>query len=173
LPDTIDDEYSLSRELSNITVKTFVSAVCKAIFFLPWCAAVGGTILLSPHHLEFVAFVPGYIPSPKGIHRFAHWADCAMQHVMIFLAVVAAVAWWRTSIGVLFAAGVFAQFVFAWREFVVDRTVPLGEDDRQTMYLVATQYGLDEDSMDLTKTPAGYFIFPAGKDRTCTESNEE
>jgi len=96
-----------------------------------------------------------------------------MHHVMIFLAFIVIVGWWKTSIGILLATGVLAQFVFAWRDFVLDRTVPLGEDDRQTIYLVATNYGLDEDSMNLKRTQAGYLISPAEKGQVTAESDEE
>ena len=54
--------------------------------------------------------------------------------------------------------GVAAQAANAWQDFKVDRTVPLGEDDRQTMYLVATQYGVPDELMGIRKTEKGYVI---------------
>jgi hypothetical protein len=130
----------------------------RIALFVPWCVAVGGTIVMFPRHLEFVAFSPGYVKSPRGIYRFKHWADTGMHHVWIFAGFLASIWWIYPAPGLLLVGGVIAQFVNAWHDFTVDRRVPLGEDDRQSMYLVATQYGLPDKLMDIRKTEQGYVI---------------
>ena len=101
-----------------------------------WCAAVGGALLLFPTYVELVAFRPGYLESPKGIRRFAHWAECGQQHVMIFLACLVAVLWYDRALGVSLTSIVVSRFVFVWHAFKVDKSIPLGEDDQQSLYLV-------------------------------------
>ncbi|KAG2143732.1 hypothetical protein DEU56DRAFT_792453, partial [Suillus clintonianus] len=95
--------------------------ILRVALFVPWCAAVGGALLLFPQKLEVVVFRPGYLESLQGIRRFAHWAECAFHHVMIFLALVVALAW----------------FMYVWTGFRVDSNMPLGCDDRQSLYLLA------------------------------------
>jgi hypothetical protein len=167
--DTIDDSslFLSFGGIQNINVtslhpsslaKTLFPVLLRIVFFLPWCVAVGGTIIMYPQHLEFIAFKPGYINSPKGIHRFAHWADTGMHHVWIFLGFLASIWWIYPTLGWMLIGGVVAQMANAWHDFVVDRTVPLGEDDRQTMYLVATQYGIPDELMGIRKTDKGYLV---------------
>lgn len=76
---------------------------------------------------------------------------------MIFFACIACAAWWNGALGCLLALAVLSQFLFAWQDFSYDKRIPLGEDDRQTIYLVAINYGLDKDSIVLRKTASGYF----------------
>jgi hypothetical protein len=144
-------------QLSSVA-KALIPLLLRIIFFLPWCVAVGGTIVMFPKHLEFIAFHPGYLKSPKGIHRLVHWADTGMQHVWIFLGFLASMWWIYPAIGWMLVGGVVAQTVNAWQDFEVDRSVPLGEDDRQTMYLVATQYGVQDELMGIKKADDGYVI---------------
>ncbi|OBZ73959.1 hypothetical protein A0H81_06090 [Grifola frondosa] len=119
--------------LPPLTPKTLLPPLVRLLFFLPWCAAVGGAILLAPAHLELVTFAPGYIRSPRGVRRLAHWADCALHHVGIFLACAVVLAWYCP----LAAAPVLARCVYAWQDFRPDAKVPLGEDDRQSLWAVA------------------------------------
>ena len=152
----------VSLQLSSL-VKLLLPLLFRILFFLPWCVAVGGTIVMFPQHLEFITFGPGYLKSPKGIHRFAHWADMGMQHVWIFLGFLASVWWIYPMVGWMFIGGVVAQTANAWQDFEVDRNVPLGEDDRQTMYLVATQYGMPDELMEIRKMEGGYVVSRLGR----------
>jgi len=127
------------------TPRRVLSVIIKIIFFLPWCVAVGGAILLSPQHLEVVAFRTGYVSHGRGPHRFGHWAECAHQHIVIFLAFVAVGAWWNIQYGTWAVAAMLARGVYVWHDFRVDFTVPLGEDDRQSLYLALTKVYLQDD----------------------------
>ncbi|KZT05054.1 uncharacterized protein LAESUDRAFT_750764 [Laetiporus sulphureus 93-53] len=140
---------SSSDALSNAlqgpwSARRVVLTIIRILFFLPWSIAVGGAILLSPKHLELITFSPGYLASERGARRFAHWADTAVPHIVIFLAPVAVLMWWNLSIGALVAAAILAGFVYAWHDFHVDLSVPLGEDDRQSIYLAVTKMYLRE-----------------------------
>jgi hypothetical protein len=138
---------------------SYVFLLLRLLGFLPWCIAVGGAIILCPSHLDFVTFRVGYQPPLQGVHRFAYWADCAMQHVAIFCGCIAALGWWNRPLGALLTAGVGAGFFFAWGTFVLDRSVPLGKDDRQTIYLVLTNYGLKgRDVAGFRKTDDGCYL---------------
>src|ERR1700722_9747782 len=58
-------------------IREAVMALTLVLCFLPWCIAVGACIVLSPKHLDLVAFHTGYHnlnEIPRGIRRFAHWA---------------------------------------------------------------------------------------------------
>jgi hypothetical protein len=146
-------------EYPNVTLFSIPVLLAKFICFLPWCIAVGAAILLCPNRMELFAFAPGYQTSPTGIHRFAYWADCAKQHVAIFFAFMAYVWMYNGPLGVSLAAGVLAGFVYSWRDFVLNRSIPLGNDDQQSIYLVFANYGLDrEASLVLQKNDMGYFV---------------
>lgn len=161
-----------SVQLSSLS-KVLLPLVLRVVLFLPWCVIVGGTIVMYPQHLEFIAFGPGYVKSPKGIHRFAHWADTGMQHVWIFMGFLASVWWIYPNLGLMVIGGVVAQTVNAWQDFQVDRSIPLGEDDRQTMYLVGKQYGMPDELMGIKKTNEGYLISRLDRSRVELEGENE
>ncbi|KAH9924945.1 hypothetical protein B0H21DRAFT_712418 [Amylocystis lapponica] len=128
-----------------LTARNIALIFLRVICFLPWCAAVGGAILLSPQHLEGVAFGPGYIASPRGTARFAHWAEFAVHHVCIFLASLVAILCWNTVHGALVLGATLARFAWVWCDFRVKDGIPLGEDDRQSVYLAAALAYMSED----------------------------
>ncbi|KAI9463419.1 hypothetical protein HD554DRAFT_2040949 [Boletus coccyginus] len=99
-------------------------------------ALVGGTLLLFPNHVELVAFCPRYLESPIGVWRLAHWAECGQQHVMIFLASLVTVLWYHYALGLSLTSIVVSGFMFVWHAFKVNKSIPLGEDDQQSLYLV-------------------------------------
>jgi hypothetical protein len=159
--------YLSSLRPSNLA-KTILPLLLRVIFFVPWCVAVGGTIVMYPQHLDRVAFSPlaGYItPPPTGIRRFAHWADTAMQHVWIFLGSLASVMWVYPMLGWMLVGGVAAQSVNAWWDFRVDRSVELGADDRQTMYLVLREYGCPDELMGIGRKGSGYVVWRLDRPR--------
>lgn len=114
-----------------------LTSILRGVLFVPWCATVGGALLLFPQELELVVFRPGYLKSLQGIRRFAHWADCAFHHAMIFLAFVVALMWYKAAVGVPVACGLMSRFLYVWTGFQVDSSVPLGWDDQQSLYLLA------------------------------------
>ncbi|KAF8439736.1 hypothetical protein L210DRAFT_3540179 [Boletus edulis BED1] len=136
-------------QLGASALRTILVHVLRILLFLPWCAAVGGALLLFPGCVELVTFRPGYLESPKGIRRFAHWAECGQQHVMIFLACLVAVLWYNPALGLSLTSIVVSRFVFVWHAFRVDENIPLGEDDQQSLYLVI---------MGLASTDSSYSV---------------
>lgn len=76
---------------------------------------------------------------------------------MIFLACLAILTWYSLSLGVFVGAGVLAQFMHAWGDFRLDRSVMLGEDDRQSIYLVCVKGGL-EDGVVIEQTEEGGYL---------------
>lgn len=50
-----------------------------------------------------------------------------------------------------------AQFFWAWHTFLLDRNIPLGEDDRQTVYLLATSTWLKDTTINIRKIGDSYY----------------
>ena len=126
--------------------QTFLPVFLRAAFFLPWCVLVGGTILLSPQHLDLIAFRPGYIQPPPapGTRRFKHWAETGREFVGIFLGFVASVWWKFPWFGLLVVTGVLCLSFYAWGDFTLDekRGVKLGKNDKESLWIVLKGYGL-------------------------------
>jgi hypothetical protein len=169
LSSSLDDPSSFPNPFHDFTFDPIF--FLRLILFLPWCIAVGGTILFSPSstHLSQIAFHPLYHPSaPTGIQRFAYYAHTAVPHVGIFCACVVWAGWWWSRVAgsvvgsVLIGAGMLAGVVWAWSGFVVDKGVPLGADDRQAVYLAVFGLGFDErdgaEGVQLKKGEEGYFV---------------
>lgn len=138
LPSSTSTTETPQAERGALTLSVIGIHILRILLFVPWCAAVGGALLLFPSHVETVAFRPGYLPSPKGIRRFAHWAECGQQHVAIFLACLVVVVWYNRPLGLSVASVVATRFAVVWSAFEVDWSIPLGEDDQQSLYLVMT-----------------------------------
>ena len=131
------------------------------ILFLPWCVAAGATLLLFPYHLELVIFETGYLEPCKGIYRFAHFAECGMQYSMTFLASLVLFIYEYPNLGMVITGGLLAQFFHAWQDFQVDRNIPLGNDDRQMIYILATSSWFTGDSVDIQKVEDQYYLSSA------------
>ena len=61
------------------------------------------------------------------------------------------------ALGVTVAALVLSRFIFVWQDFEFDQSIPLGEDDRQSLYRIAVldNYGLDKNTVVFTKLENG------------------
>jgi hypothetical protein len=185
---TVDDDFAfLPEALRTRTINFSIQSLhpstlakkplpllFRIVIFLPWCVAVGGMIVMYPEYLESIAFSPlaGFItPVPKGIRRFAHWGETAFQHVWIFLGFLACVMWLNPMVGWMLVGGVAAQGVNAWWDFKVDRNVRLGEDDRQTIYLVLWGYGCADEYLEIGKKGEGYVLWQREK-QWCEDMQE-
>ncbi|PBK68227.1 hypothetical protein ARMSODRAFT_1085529 [Armillaria solidipes] len=160
---------ALAPRFPDFSPNAVPSALLKILLFLPWCVLVGATILLSPRHLEYTAFFPGYIASPQGIRRFSHWAEVAFPHVMIFFAFIVCVGTQHLPLGVTLAALTVGQSIIAWHDFSYDSEIPVGDDDRQSLYLIAVTLGCSK-SFTITQSPRGYFI---GREEDDTVTNDD
>ena len=143
------------RPSSNVMSLLILAA--KVICFLPWCIAVGATLSLAPQYSELVAFQTGYVASLKGVRRFAYWTECGLQQIAIFFASVVIIGYFQMALGVSFAALVLSRFIYAWQDFKFDNSIPLGEDDRQSLYRIAMMdnYGLDKDTVIYIESEGG------------------
>ena len=142
---------------TNLTISKLVRLVILIVCFLPWCIAVGGALVLFPDHLEYLAFQTGYVTLPAGIRRFSHWAEYGMQHIVIFSAFLGLFVFVFRTTGFLLIGGLLAQFCHVWNRFSLDRTVPLGTDDLQTIYLLATTHWLNGTSLKIKKVDDHYY----------------
>lgn len=125
----------------SFVIEEVLPTLMRVVFFLPWCVLVGATIVLVPQQLELVAFSPGYTPPQRGIHRFAYWAEYGSQFVVIFLGAATLSSWWcPIEVGMVLFGAVLALFVGSWGDFEVDVGKPLGDDDRQSVWVIL-RYG--------------------------------
>ncbi|KAG5634380.1 hypothetical protein H0H81_002167 [Sphagnurus paluster] len=147
--------------MSQFSLYLLLPTVLRVFFFLPWCVVAGGAILLFPTHLELVFFKTGYNAPLRGIHRFALWADIGPQLVSVFLAFLL-VLWYAYPMPALvLASGIVARMVYAWQGFQFDGNVLLGEDDRQSVYVVWKEYMFADALVSLKKTNTGYVLTKA------------
>lgn len=120
------------------TSERIIFSGLRLLFFVPWCIAVGGAMMFFPKQLDIVTFSPGYVSSERGFRRFQYWAHCAGPHVVIFAGFIFATLCWKPYYGMLFAGAGLARFVYVWNDFCFDPTIPLGQDDKQSVYLAIT-----------------------------------
>lgn len=150
-------------------------AALRVIFFLPWCIAVGGTIILCPSKLDGITFCTGYLEPLSGIHRFAHWADRTFEHVVIFFTFLGFLVWLNPTTGVLAGCSVGAFGLNAWYDFRLDPSIPLGEDDKQSVYLSITKFWLTDEFLNLRREGKGFLLDekPSGKSASAGDSEDE
>ena len=133
----------------------------RILLFLPWCIAVGGAIVLSPAHLSSLGFtsILNYISPPStAIEHFAHWANYGLQHVTIFLGFVITFLWMFPNAGLICLGALMAQFCWAWHDFLPDRTVAIGENERQMVYLLAKNSWLKGITVDLKTVDGRFYV---------------
>jgi len=126
------------------TIQRLLHTFTLALCFPFWTFAVGGCIFLCPTtHLDVITFNSGFmLPPPSGIERFGYWAENAIPHMYTFLAGLCFLIWWRLDLGFSALLVVLCLFWRAWSRFELDKDVPLGEDNRQTIYLISMVHTL-------------------------------
>ncbi|KAF8883764.1 hypothetical protein CPB84DRAFT_1789763 [Gymnopilus junonius] len=130
----------------------------RVLFFLPWCIAVGGALIFFPDYLDMLAFRTGYLEPVTAIRRFSHWATYGFQHVVSFFCFLGALLWHYPSVGFSVTILLVCQFCLVWHGFLFDATTPLGEDVRQTTYLLFTTTWLDSDDLvNIKKVDGAYY----------------
>ncbi|KAF9522577.1 hypothetical protein CPB83DRAFT_887458 [Crepidotus variabilis] len=145
---TPDLEFSLSwpadlrSHIENVDPRACAVAITQALLFLPWCILVGATIVLSPAHLDMIAFSDScwakFVDKPSSpIYRYAYLAQYGMEHVTIFCGIVFLIIWFLPYAGWLILGCLAAQFSWTWNDFLEDKNIALGEDERQTVYQLA------------------------------------
>ncbi|EDR01610.1 uncharacterized protein LACBIDRAFT_333100 [Laccaria bicolor S238N-H82] len=112
-------------------------------------------------HFVFHAVAMSAIRPSKGIYRFAHFAECGMQYSMTFLASRVLFIYEFPNLGTVITGGLLALFFHAWQDFEVNRNVPLGHDDRQMIYILATSFWLTGDSVSIQKVDDQYYLSSA------------
>ena len=145
---------------SYLTLHNALFLAAQILLFFPWCVAVGGAIFISPAHLSSLTFSTSlnYISPPlKPVQRYAHWADYGLQHITIFLCFLFAIVWMFPDAGWVVVGAFISQVCWAWHDFLPDRTVPVGEDERQTIYLLAKHTWLDGSSVRMQKVNGNYY----------------
>lgn len=138
------DEYII--EPLPWTSQRLIHTLILALCFPFWTFAVGGCIFLSPiTHLDAITFGSGFIPPPRSdIARFGYWAENAIPHMCTFLAGLCFLIWWRLDLGISVLVIVLSLFWRAWSDFELDKDILLGEDDRQSVYLVSMVHALGD-----------------------------
>ena len=77
---------------------------------------------------------------------------------MIFLACLVAVLWYDRALGVSLTSIVVSRFVFVWHTFKVDKSIPLGEDDQQSLYLVIMGLASMDGSFSVNGLKGGHTV---------------
>lgn len=149
----MQDRYSTVMTPSSPRIHIVLFAI-KIVLFVPWCFSVGGAILLYPQYLNFITFKTGYIAPPDLAQRFKHWAEHAWHFIVIFLGLIAAIAYCEPVGGTTIFALTMTRFFHVWSGFKFDQTVPLGQDDQQSIYmvLVMKNLGIGSDTIVLTRS---------------------
>ncbi|KAG6905627.1 hypothetical protein DXG01_001536 [Tephrocybe rancida] len=144
--------------LQQLALRTLFPIALRVLIFLPWCVIAGASILLFPAQLETVVFGLGFVTSPRGIYRYVFWTEVSKELVGVFIAFLVIVWCSYPKVGLLVMAAVVAQSVYVWQGFRLNRNIPLGEDDKQSLYHVFVHYTSghamtlreDEDGFHLT-----------------------
>lgn len=147
--------------------------VLRALLFLPWCIAVGGSIVLCPKGLDVITFHSGYLEPLFGIYRFAHWADHAFEHLVIFASFLGLLFWFVPAFGILVACAMGALSIGAWYDFRLDPSIPLGEDDRQSVYLSLTRFWMADEFLNLRRVKEGFVWDDRPSRRRLVEDEDE
>ncbi|KAG6887018.1 hypothetical protein C0995_002341, partial [Termitomyces sp. Mi166 len=129
-----------SPTLDTARSRSLLILALRILIFLPWCPIAGASILLFPTHLERIIFGPGFVSSPQGIHRFAFWTDVSKELVGAFLGAVLVVWCVCPAAGRVLLGVALVRFRYAWRGFRMDRKIPVGQDDMQSLYWVFRLY---------------------------------
>ncbi|KAF9439425.1 hypothetical protein P691DRAFT_786804, partial [Macrolepiota fuliginosa MF-IS2] len=141
-----EDLIRLSQGLDSLfsrrwTIHEVGGGVLRAVFFVPWCIAVGGSIIPCPKYLNGTTFHIWYLDPAHGIWRLAYRADKGFERVVIFLAFVGLVVYLRSGLGWLVVCEVGAvSGLVCWDFGAVEmkrRGVLLG--GRMSVYLGMTR----------------------------------
>ncbi|KAG6815961.1 hypothetical protein H0H87_009874 [Tephrocybe sp. NHM501043] len=147
--------------LQEYSFRTLAPIALRILIFLPWCIIAGASILLFPLHLEMIVFQPGFVTSPQGIHRYAFWSTVVKELVGAFIASLLVLLYTVPKVGVPVLCAAITQFVFAWQDFRVNCEIPLGEDDRQSLYYI-WKFHASGETLGLREDEKGFYAMVDG-----------
>lgn len=147
------DEPTAEEPVTAVTAKSSgmsrLISLAKVVSFLPWIIAAGCAFLLFPQNLEFLIFQTGYISANTKLQRFAVLAE--ISNVAVIFAFAVALVGFSYSVDVfsVLICVILARLMFAWKDFRFDQTIPLGEDDQQSVYRIfmVDHYGITNDTV--------------------------
>jgi hypothetical protein len=64
------------------------------------------------------------------------------------------------TFGFMVIGALLAQLCIAWHSFLFDRNIPLGEDDRQTIYILMTTTWFNDSAIGIKKVGDSYYPAP-------------
>ncbi|CAL1697543.1 unnamed protein product [Somion occarium] len=123
-PTTEFQEDAITRPLASNPWVQMMTIPIRIILFVPWCALVGAFIVLAPTQINKLTpstpslFMPT-IPS-SGPRRFSYWGECALYHILIFIAPILFLLLGSPMNAVAILAVVMAGCFWEWRDFVLD-----------------------------------------------------
>ncbi|KAF7979955.1 hypothetical protein HWV62_40398 [Athelia sp. TMB] len=103
-----------------------------------WVFFTGCAFLLFPQYIDMLVFRSGYASAEIGIQRIKVLADLsAAAQLFLFTVVLVMYSLRMYFYFVIAIAGVLiGQFAMTWRQFQFSQTIPLGENDHQTIYRI-------------------------------------
>ncbi|KAF9447440.1 hypothetical protein P691DRAFT_671481, partial [Macrolepiota fuliginosa MF-IS2] len=157
------------------TIREVGGGTLRVAFFVPWCIAVGGSIVPCPKYLDGITFHTGYLDPVHGIRRFAYWADKGFEHVAIFLALVCLVVYLRPGLGWLVVCGAGAVSGLVRWDFGIVEMMLLGDDDWMSVYLGMTRFWWagDDVGAKLRKVEGGLLLIEDEEDDGASSSGTE
>ncbi|KAH9847501.1 hypothetical protein C2E23DRAFT_889896 [Lenzites betulinus] len=122
--------------------ESLLANAARVVLFLPWCVLIGGAILLLPAAAGPLAFHHGFTraPPPRGLRRFAYWAENAYEHAFVFLAVLAVLLY--RDADAQRRACTLGALVVRWAWVWLGYCPPaglhkrIGEDDMESLWLM-------------------------------------
>lgn len=101
---------------------------------------------MRPKKLDKLAF--WYTEPLKNVQRYAHWADVATEHTVIFLGFILSLLVFVSNhtVSALVVSTVLVCGFWGWRDFgwKVDENIAVGSDDRTSVWMILTGFDLEK-----------------------------
>lgn len=148
-------DFSLRFDAGMRTLKHFDTILCH----LPSILAAGCIFLLFPHYIDFLLFHTGYLSAQRGVERLGALASVSGV-VPIFLCTSAWLVgfYLRTVLGLTISCALLSRFLYAWWDFRFTQNIPLGEDDRQSIFRIFVKQELGITGDTVVRQPNGSLV---------------